>query len=108
VLLVVGGAGAPATLQADQRLIALLEKARRWFGHLSSGRCTTVQEVAALEGVTGSHATRVMYLAFLAPDIVQCIAKGEQPLALDSTKLMKAVPLPEDWGSQRKMLGFDT
>lgn len=106
VRLVVPGTNASATRQADPRLVALIEKARRWFGHLSSGRCSTVQEVASLEGVTGSHATRVMYLAFLAPDIVQSIAKGEQPIELDSTRLMKSVPLPEEWGAQRRLLGF--
>jgi DNA invertase Pin-like site-specific DNA recombinase len=106
VRLVVPGTNASATRQADPRLVGLLEKARKWFGHLSSGRCSTVQEVASLEGVTGSHATRVMYLAFLAPDIVQSIVKGEQPIELDSTRLMKSVPLPEEWGAQRRLLGF--
>ncbi len=104
--LIVREANAPATRQVDSKLVALLAKARRWFEHLSSGRCTCIKEVAALEKVAGSHATRVMYLAFLAPDIVQCIAKGEQSLGLDSTKLMKAVPLPADWTEQRVVLGM--
>ena len=104
--LIVREANAPATRQVDAKLVALLAKARRWFEHLSSGRCTSIKEVAALEHVAGSHATRVMYLAFLAPDIVQCIAKGEQPLGLDSTKLMKVVPLPVDWTEQRVVLGI--
>ena len=47
-----------------------------------------------------------MYLAFLAPDLVQRIARGEQPMSLDSKRLLKAVPLPLDWDQQRALLGF--
>jgi site-specific DNA recombinase len=106
VRLVVPGADAPVVRKADPKMVALLVKAQSWFAHLSTGRCRTVQEVAQVEGVTGSHATRVMYLAFLAPDIVQSIARGEHPLGLDSTRLMKAVPLPIDWQEQRTQLGL--
>jgi site-specific DNA recombinase len=104
--LIVPGADAPVTRKADPKMVALLVKAQAWFAHLRSGRCRTVQEVAEVESVTGSHATRVMYLALLAPDIVQAIARGEQPSGLDSTRLMKSVPLPIDWQDQRVRLGF--
>ena len=44
-----------------------------------------------LGGVT---LTRVLYLAFLAPDIVQGIVRGEQPIELNVKRLLAATPLP--------------
>ena len=52
------------------------------------------------------YVSRVVYLAFLAPDIVQQISKGEQPPTLNADKLIRMVPLPADWGEQRKLLGM--
>ena len=48
--------------------------------------------------------TRVMPLAFLAPDIVQAIYEGRQPLGLKVKAL--SVNLPLDWLEQRRTLGF--
>ncbi|MDL2336885.1 MAG: hypothetical protein QFE16_03500 [Pseudomonadota bacterium] len=53
---------------------ALIAKAQDWFERLSSGRGEAVQSIANKEQITGSYLTRVIYLAFLAPDIVQRIA----------------------------------
>ncbi|MES2958675.1 MAG: recombinase family protein, partial [Pseudomonadota bacterium] len=106
VRMVVPGLDAPVAGKVDPRMVALLVKAQNWFSRLSTGQCKTVREIAQAEGITGSLTTRVMYLAFLAPDIVQRIARGEHPLTLDSTRLLKAVPLPCDWKEQRTLLGF--
>ena len=51
--------------------------------------------------------TRVVYLAFLAPDIVERIVRGEQPIGLDIKRLLAMSPLPMDWAEQRRVLGFD-
>ena len=50
---------------------------------------------------------RVVHLAFLAPDIVQRIARGEHSPQLNAQRLIKAVPLPMDWAEQRALLEFD-
>ena len=47
---------------------------------------------------------RVMPLAFLAPDIVQAIYEGRQPLGLKVKALSANLPL--DWVEQRRALGF--
>jgi len=49
----------------------------------------------------------VIYVAFLAPDIVQRIVNGEQPIGLGTKKLLSMMPPPLDWGEQRRVLGFD-
>lgn len=45
--------------------------------------------------------TRVAQLAFLAPDVIDAIAKGRQPMALTAKRLIEMVPLPMDWAQQR-------
>jgi hypothetical protein len=46
-------------------------------------------------------------LTFLAPDIVDTIVAGRQPVYLTWEKLRRALPLPSCWRKQRRLLGFD-
>ena len=43
-------------------------------------------------------------LAFLAPDIVETIIDGMQPMSLTPERLKKACPLPASWEEQRAFL----
>jgi hypothetical protein len=88
-------------------LLALLAKAQRWFSSLSSGRYPSVLAIAQEQGLASRDVTEVIYLAFLAPDIVQKIVEGEQPIGLGVKKLLAMTPLPMDWGEQRRLLGFE-
>ena len=63
-------------------------------------------EIAAAESVSTSYVTRVIYLSFLAPDIVDLIVRGEQPPELNLEHLMRLVPIPACWQEQRKLLGM--
>ena len=81
----------------DPRLIALLAKAQRWFASLSSGRRDSVLSIAQEHRMASADVTRVVYLAFLAPDIVECIVRGEQPIDLNIKRLLAMAPLPMDW-----------
>ena len=90
----------------DATLVALLAKAHDWFGRLSSGRSSSLASIAAEEEVGSTYVSRIIHLAFLAPDIVQRIAKGEHPSELTAKKLRRLLPLPEDWAEQRALLGF--
>lgn len=90
----------------DNGLINLIAKAHDWLGRLTSGRAKSVIEIAAEEEVTSSYVTRVIYRAFLAPDIVESILAGTQPPSLTLDKLKHNLPLPIDWDEQRKLFGF--
>jgi site-specific DNA recombinase len=48
---------------------------------------------------------RIIYLAFLAPGIVERIASGVQPAGLGVRRLLAMAPLPLDWAEQRRLLG---
>jgi hypothetical protein len=74
---------------------------------LSSGKGVFVSTIATEDGVSPSYVTRVIYLAFLAPDIVQRIVRGDHPPDLGTDRLMRMVPLPLDWTEQQTLLGLD-
>ena len=55
-------------------------------------------------GQAGRDVTRTLYLAFLAPDIVERFARGEQPIGLGVRRLVVMSPLPLDWAEQRRVI----
>jgi hypothetical protein len=57
-------------------------------------------------GVNASYFTRVLRIAYLAPDIIEAIVEGRQPPELTANKLVRVKNLPIDWASQREALGF--
>jgi site-specific DNA recombinase len=107
VRLIVLAPGESTRRQPDPKLVARIAKAHTWFAQLSSGRSDSIQSIAQQEKVTSSYVTRVVHLAFLAPDIVQRIMRGEQPVELNIDRLIRMVPLPTDWDTQRKLLGMN-
>lgn len=85
---------------ADPRLIQNIAKGYRWMEQLTSGVAKSVGEIAAKEGITNSHVTRMIYRACLAPEIVKSILDGSQPAKFTSETLKDIVPLPIDWDAQ--------
>lgn len=107
VRLIVRPEGESAARGVDAKLVALIAKAHDWFERLSSGRCDSVQAIAQQEQIaTVAYVMRVIHLAFLAPDIVQAIVRGEQPMELTVDRLMRLGPLPVVWEDQRVLLGM--
>jgi site-specific DNA recombinase len=64
----------------------------------------TLREIAAEEGISGSYVSRLVRLAFLAPDIVTAILSGRHPPQLTANRLMDDTRLPLDWRAQRELL----
>jgi hypothetical protein len=105
--LVVGAEpGAPPT--PDPALLRLLLKARALWAALLGGGVAGLGELAARECMSGSYATRLVRLAFLAPDLLEAILDGRQPEGLTATRLLQECRrgLPPDWREQRTLLGF--
>jgi site-specific DNA recombinase len=65
-----------------------------------------VLAIAQEHRLASADVTRVVYLAFLAPDIVQTIVRGEQPIELNVKRLLAIARLPMDWAEQRRVLGL--
>jgi hypothetical protein len=56
--------------------------------------------------VNASYFTRVLRIAYLAPDIIEAIVEGRQPPDLTANKLVRLKKLPLSWPDQRQALGF--
>ncbi len=90
----------------DVDLIALLVRAHRWFGQLARGEIRSAREIARRDEYDPGEVSRTMQLAFLAPDIVEAILTGQQPVELTPRCLMRVGEIPLEWHCQRRLLGF--
>jgi site-specific DNA recombinase len=84
-------------------LIRLLARAHQIRRRLFDDRLT-IDEVSSLENVAPSYVTRVVRLAFLAPDLVAAILAGRHEPHITATKLLADSRLPLDWKLQREAL----
>lgn len=92
----------------DQLLVDTLARAMNWLARLTSENNITMAELARQDGIDDGEISRVLPLAFLAPDIVGAIVQGRQPVSLMVTHLKRLKPLPTSWVEQRRVLGFVT
>ena len=92
----------PMPAQADVTLIKALARAFRWRRMLETGRYATIDELAAAEKINDSYVSRVLRLTLLAPDIVEAILDGRQPVGMTLPELMKGVAV--EWEGQRQLL----
>ncbi len=104
--LVLGGRATPASGTPDPGLVGMVGKAHRGLALPASGRAASVEVAAAMVGVDPNDLTRILPLAFLAPDITAAILNGRQPPSLTATRLRSVRPIPVDWTEQRQILGF--
>ena len=95
-----------ATDRSDPSLVRLIAKAWALREALVSSRARSLTAFAAGQGISQSYATRLVRLAWLAPDIVAAILDGRQPVGLTASGLMRDTRIPLDWQDQRKALGF--
>jgi site-specific DNA recombinase len=105
--LIVRPTHAPVAKGADPRLVALLAKASRWFESLKAGTHSSIVSIAEEHNVARADVTRIVYVAFLAPDIVERLVGGERPARFSIRRLMELSPLPLSWVDQRRVRGFD-
>ncbi|MEQ1713492.1 MAG: recombinase family protein, partial [Hyphomicrobium sp.] len=92
-------AGAP-----DDTLIKLVVKAFALRDKLLTGDGISIDELSAREKLTGSYATRLLRLTFLAPDLVRGILDGRHPPTLTANNLMADTRLSLAWSKQRLRL----
>jgi len=90
----------------DASLSKLLQRAHGWRNRAEDEEGAPMAKLAEENGVTPSYFSRVVRLAYLAPDIIEAIIDGEQPVNLTASKLAKLRDLPIEWPAQRSILGF--
>jgi DNA invertase Pin-like site-specific DNA recombinase len=99
--LIINGAG---PVRVDQTLLKTIVRAHKWFNDLATGKVKNMAEIASSEGVDKSYVSRVINLAFLAPDITESIIEGHQPADFNVEKLTKRTDLPLEWTQQHQLL----
>lgn len=90
--------------RTNPHLINMVVKARLWFDGLASARYLTLRSIASEENCDKSYVSRLLSIAFLAPDIIERILTGEHQATLTPERLRKACPLPVRWEDQRALL----
>jgi DNA invertase Pin-like site-specific DNA recombinase len=93
-------------LAPDLKLISVIARGHAWFGELKNGEASSLGELVESLGVDQGDVSRLIPLAFLAPDIINAILEGSQPVELTATRLMRMTNLPASWAEQRQYLGF--
>lgn len=102
--LVIAPDGAPCNpprARIDSTLVKAMARAHRWKRMLENAEYTSVAELAAAEKINQSYVCRVLRLTLLAPDIVEAILDGRQPVELQMGALLK--PFPVEWEEQRRL-----
>ena len=79
----------------DNTMVKAIARAHRWKRLMESGRFVSVTELAEAEKINQSYLCRVLRLTLLAPDIVEAILDGRQPVELTLAVLMR--PFAAEW-----------
>jgi site-specific DNA recombinase len=85
-------------------LIKAVVRGHAWYEKILEGRVVDPASLARESNLAPEYVRNVLGCAFLAPDIVEAILEGRQPLTLKFANLYKHVPL--SWAEQRRQLGF--
>ncbi|NKB39010.1 MAG: hypothetical protein GKR93_17905 [Gammaproteobacteria bacterium] len=91
----------PETIQAIKNAVT---KALLWNDALCSDQVSSIKTIAEQENVTPQFIARRLKLAYLSPDIMEAIFKGNIPHTLSLGLLEKSIPLI--WEDQRESFGF--
>ena len=82
----------------------MIGRGRRWYEQLTTGERTSLRQIAEAEKLDERYVARVLYGALLAPDIIEKILQGRQPVRF-TVKSLKRLP-PLDWEEQRRLYGM--
>lgn len=106
LIIIDGQKGKRQNQKPDRSLVRLLVNATDFRDRIMKGHGASIRKIAEQAGVSPSYFTRILRLAYLAPDIVQAILSGAHPPDLTAAKLTAASRLPLSWPQQRELLGF--
>jgi hypothetical protein len=88
----------------DATLVRLLTKAWAIRNDMLRGDGRSLTEIAAAHSIGDSYAGRLLRIAFLAPEIVEAILAGKQPVGLTANRLATIPEIPADWAEQRMLI----
>jgi hypothetical protein len=95
----VQGGGHVTGTTPDQSLTKLLVHARRWWGELKQGEID-IKRLPEREKISAAYISRVVRLAFLAPDVVEAILAGKQRAGVTAKALTLDARIEASWEQQ--------
>jgi len=95
----------PSLTHKDMLLIDHIKLSFQWQKQLMKDPKITLKTLAMKSNIEPSNANKVARLCFLAPNIIQKIMSGRQPIHLTLAFLRK--PFPEEWHAQYQHFGIE-
>jgi site-specific DNA recombinase len=105
--IILGGNNAPLAYP-DQNLIDVIQRSHQWWSTITEKDGASIKSLAEQATIDAADVTRFLPLVFLAPDVIEAILEGCQPIGLNLERLKKTTPIPADWHTQRLLLNFAT
>ncbi|HSF95487.1 MAG TPA: recombinase family protein [Thermohalobaculum sp.] len=102
--LVLQGAAALAPKPDAQLIQAVIEARCRVADYVNPALDLSLGDLARCENIDRGDLSRSLQLAFLAPDIVERILDGDQPVSLTAQQLKRIGDLPLAWDDQRSVI----
>lgn len=94
--------GGPAT-----SLIKALARAWNWLERCERGEVLSYYALARAEGLAPGYVRSIMQMAFLAPDLVEGVLRGDRRMGGGITAVLSQ-NWPASWNEQRKLLNRNT
>lgn len=88
----------------DKASLKLIARGRRWYEQLTTGQRSSLREIAQAEKLDERYVSRILYDSLLAPDIIEKVLRGQQPVGF-TVKSLKRLP-PLEWDEQRRLYGM--
>jgi len=82
----------------DAHVLRAIARAWNWRRRIERGEASTIQDIATAEKVTDRFVSRMMRLAYLAPDVLEKLLIHRIPPALSLNDLIVVAELP--WAEQ--------
>jgi hypothetical protein len=89
--------------RVDNAMVKALARAFGWRKMLDTGAHATIEELAKSKGIAKTYVSQILRLTLLAPDIVEAILDGRQPVELQLDDLLEGFPL--EWEVQLRHAG---
>jgi site-specific DNA recombinase len=95
--------GFAAAVADRPQLARLIVRGRSWWARIRAGEAS-VSTIANEEGVSRSYVSRLVRLAFLAPDIVEAVTSGKLGPGVETGALLRPGAIDLSWDQQRARL----
>ena len=101
-LVLLANSGGEIPVRPLPSLIKAVARAHDWYERIVRGQLTGSRSIADATGLDERYVSRILQRAFLAPDIVESILDGRQPVKMTLENFRTRLPL--DWATQRQLL----